>query len=181
MNDEDTFMTFRPLSGRTVSALALIASLSACTPSTETEVAAAPPIETAAPDVPVTDIAAPTAATGPASANTSDTLSSTPPAQTTIPASAPAPAPQAPASASKAELDAGAGVYARTCAMCHGPTGQGVPNMGAALVSKDVAAIKNKVTKGTVNPGDKMPPMGAAMSASDLDAVAKYVAAGLPQ
>ena len=43
-----------------------------------------------------------------------------------------------------------------------------------------VAVIKEKITKGMVNPGDKMPPMGAALSADQLDALAKFVAAGLP-
>lgn len=185
MNDEDTFMTTRTLSALAVSSAALIAALIGCTPSTETEVATAPPAETAAPETPATEIAAPTPETGPASANTSDTLSSAPPA---TPASAPAPAPtpQAPppaapaTGATKAELDAGAGVYARTCAMCHGPSGQGT-QMGVALTTKDVAAIKDKVTKGMVKAGDKMPPLGAGMTPADLDAVSKYVAAGMPQ
>ena len=53
--------------------------------------------------------------------------------------------------------------------------------MGVALTNGlEVAVIKEKVTKGMVNPGVKMPPMGAALSADQLDALAKFVAAGLP-
>jgi mono/diheme cytochrome c family protein len=92
-----------------------------------------------------------------------------------------APAPQShPATA--AELATGAAVYGRTCILCHGPDGKGVPNMGNELKMKDVAAIKDKVAKGMVNPGDKMPPMGAtSLSPEELEGVAKYIAAGLPK
>jgi mono/diheme cytochrome c family protein len=92
---------------------------------------------------------------------------------------APAPAPQ---TATAAELTTGAAVYGRTCVLCHGPDGKGVPNMGNELKMKDVAAMKEKIAKGIVNPGDKMPPMGAtSLSPEELDAVAKYIAAGLPK
>jgi mono/diheme cytochrome c family protein len=172
---------------RTVSALALAAAIAACTPAANTDVTAVPNAGdiAAAPSAP--DLAAPASDAGPASANTPGGLSSTPAsaapsaAPPAAPAVAPAPAPQTPAGASKAELETGAAVYARTCAMCHGPDGKGVPNMGAALISKDVAAIKEKVAQGTIKAGDKMPPMGAALSAEELDGVAKYVAAGLPK
>ena len=40
--------------------------------------------------------------------------------------------------------------------------------------------LQEKVTKGTVNAGDKMPPLAAAMSADDLNDVAKFIEAGLP-
>ena len=90
-----------------------------------------------------------------------------------------APAPQ---KATAAELATGAAVYGRTCILCHGPDGKGVPNMGNELKMKDVAAIKDKIAKGPVNPGDKMPPMGAtSLSPEELDGVAKYVAAGWPK
>jgi mono/diheme cytochrome c family protein len=89
-----------------------------------------------------------------------------------------APAPQATA----AELATGAAVYGRTCVLCHGPEGKGVPNMGNELKMKDVAAMKEKIAKGMVNPGDKMPPMGAtSLTPEELDGVAKYIAAGLPK
>jgi mono/diheme cytochrome c family protein len=84
--------------------------------------------------------------------------------------------------ATAAELATGAAVFGRTCILCHGPDGKGVPNMGNELKMKDVAAIKDKVAKGIVNPGDKMPPMGAtSLTPEELDGVAKYIAAGLPK
>jgi mono/diheme cytochrome c family protein len=90
-----------------------------------------------------------------------------------------APAPQ---TATAAELATGAAVYGRTCVLCHGADGKGVPNMGNELKMKDVAAMKDKIAKGMVNPGDKMPPMGAtSLTPEELDSVAKYIAAGLPK
>ena len=155
-----------------------------------------PSTDGAKPEAPATsDIAAPTPDSGPAAPNTTDTLSSTPaetpppaavPPAVVPPTTPPAPTPVSatptaqPTGPTKAELAAGAGVYTRTCAMCHGPTGGGTA-MGVPLAAaKDIAKIKEKVTKGVVATGDKMPPMGAALSAEDLDAVAKYVAAGMP-
>jgi mono/diheme cytochrome c family protein len=81
------------------------------------------------------------------------------------------------------ELANGRAIYAGagSCAMCHGPTGQGT-QMGIALTAGlDYEAVKEKIVKGMVSPGEKMPPMGAALSADQLDDLAKFVAAGLPQ
>lgn len=156
---------------------AAFAALAACTPAAETpaEVPAAP-----------ADIAEATPESGPAAENTTDTLSSTP-AEPAAPAAADtttaAAPPAAPAAAgpTKEELANGASVYARTCAMCHGPTGAGTV-MGVGLTAgHEYAVIKEKIIKGPINSGDKMPPLGAAMSADDLDDVSKYVEAGLPQ
>jgi mono/diheme cytochrome c family protein len=62
--------------------------------------------------------------------------------------------------------------------MCHGPTGGGT-QMGPGLTNGlEYEVIKEKVTKGPINPGDTMPPLGAALSAAELDAVAKYVEGG---
>ena len=154
-------------------------ALAACNPAAET-----PAPEVAAP----ADIAAPAPEAGPAAENTADTLTSVPPADgatpapaATTPAAAPPAAPAATTGPTKEELANGAAVYARTCAMCHGPTGAGT-QMGVGLTAGlDYAVIKEKVTKGPINPGDKMPPLAAAMSADDLDDVAKFVEAGLPQ
>ncbi len=119
------------------------------------------------------DLAAPAPGTGPAAPNTADTLTTTAPTTTT--------ATTAPATAlTTAEIAGGAAVYARTCAMCHGPAGQGTA-MGVALAVKDAAKVKEKVAKGMLKPDDKMPPLGAAMTAEELDHVSSYVAAGLPQ
>ena len=154
-------------------------ALAACTPAAETP----------APEVaPPADIAAVTPESGPAAENTTDTLASAPPADAattpaataTTPATAPPATPAAAAGSTKEELANGAAVYARTCAMCHGPTGAGT-QMGVGLTAgHEYAVIKEKVTKGTVNAGDKMPPLAAAMSADDLNDVAKFIEAGLP-
>jgi hypothetical protein len=54
--------------------------------------------------------------------------------------------------------------------------------MGIALTAGlDYEAVKEKIVKGMVAPGDKMPPMAAALSAEQLDDLSKFVAAGLPQ
>ena len=162
---------------------AAFAALAACTPAAETPVATPP-----AP----ADIAAVTPVSGPAAENTTDTLSSAPvdaaapapAAAGTTTAAAPPAAPAAPAAAAgptKEELANGSAVYARTCAMCHGPTGAGTV-MGVGLTAgHEYAVIKEKIVKGPINSGDKMPPLGAAMSPDDLDDVAKFVEAGLPQ
>lgn len=155
-------------------------ALAACTPAAETP----------APEVaPPADIAAVTPESGPAAENTTDTLASAPPADAattpaataTTPAAAPPATPAAAAGPTKEELANGAAVYARTCAMCHGPTGEGT-QMGVALTAgHDYETIKEKVTKGPINSGDKMPPLAGAMSSKDLSDVAKFVEAGLPQ
>jgi len=163
---------------------AAFAALAACTPAAETPAPVAP-----AP----ADIAAATPESGPAAENTTETLASAPvdataapaPAATATPTTAAAPpaAPAAPAAAAgptKLQLANGAAVYARTCAMCHGPTGAGT-QMGVGLTAgHEFAVIKEKVTKGPINPGDKMPPLAASMSADDLSDVAHYIEAGLP-
>jgi mono/diheme cytochrome c family protein len=169
-----------------MSAAAFVA-LAACTPAAETPAPAIP-----AP----ADIAAPAPESGPAAENTTDTLATAPPADVAPatpaapasatpapPAAQPATTPAKPAAAgpTKDELANGAAVFARTCAMCHGPTGEGT-QMGVALTAgHDYATVKEKVTKGPINSGDKMPPLAAAMSPDDLDDVAKFVEAGLPQ
>ena len=164
-------MNFR-LATLTVSALALFA---ACTPAAEEPAPATPP------PAPIAE--EPAGPSGPAAENTTDSLSSA--------SVAPAAAPAAPAPAlslesaepTVEELANGRAIYAGagSCAMCHGPTGQGT-QMGIALTAGlDYEAVKEKIVKGMVSPGEKMPPMGAALSADQLDDLAKFVAAGLPQ
>jgi len=156
----------------TISALALFA---ACTPAAEEPAPAAPP------PAPIAD--EPVGPNGPAAENTMDSLSTTP-ADPAAPAAAPAPEiAAASADPSMEELANGRAVYAGagSCAMCHGPTGQGT-QMGVALTAGlDYEAVKEKIVKGMVSPGEKMPPMAAALSADQLDDLAKFVAAGLPQ
>ena len=160
------FVTSREAYRRAYAAMVLALAV-ACTPAAEepdpaTDAPAiAPPADTA---------------TGPAAPNTSDTLASAPPEPTVAP---PAAASTAPA-ATPEELASGRAAFARTCAMCHGAKGEGTP-AAAAIATRDVAAIANKVTKGPINPGDRMPAMAAMMSGDEVDDVAKFVAAGLPQ
>jgi mono/diheme cytochrome c family protein len=154
----------------TVSALALFA---ACTPAAEEPAPATPP------PAPIAE--EPAGPSGPAAENTPESLS-TAPADTAAPAAAPA-IPAASTGPSTEELANGRAIYAGvgSCAMCHGPTGQGT-QMGIALTAGlDYEAVKEKIVKGMVSPGEKMPPMGAALSADQLDDLAKFVAAGLPQ
>ncbi len=156
-------------------------ALAACTP--------APASDTPAPAAPAAaEIAAPATPSGPAAENTSDTLASAgAPAAAAITSAPPAAAPPAAAPAAapaagptKAELANGAAVYARTCAMCHGPAGQGTQLAIALTAGLDAATVAEKVTKGMIKSGDKMPPLGAAMSAQDLSDVAAFIEAGLP-
>ena len=145
----------------------------ACTPAAETDGASAPATTEQPPIAPPTTEPATSA-----DPNTADTLSTTTPADPAAPTAPAAAAPAAP-TATPEELASGSGAYARTCAMCHGAKGEGSP-AGAAIASRDVAVITNKITKGQVNPGDKMPPMGGMMSSEDVANVAKFVAAGFP-
>ncbi len=162
---------------RTALLTAAAFGLAACTPAANEPAPATPD------PAPIATDAAP-APSGPAAENTTDSLSSTP-ADPAAPAVAiPATPTPAPAAApADAELAAGRAVYngPGSCAMCHGPTGQGTP-MGVALTAGlEYDAIKEKVVKGMINSGDKMPPMGAALSAEQIDDLAKFVEAGLPQ
>ena len=164
-------MNFR-LATLTVSALALFA---ACTPAAEEAAPATPP------PAPIAE--EPAGPSGPAAENTTESLSSASVAPATAPA-APAPALSLEsAEPTVEELANGRAIYAGagSCAMCHGPTGQGT-QMGIALTAGlDYEAVKEKIVKGMVSPGEKMPPMGGALSADQLDDLAKFVAAGLPQ
>ena len=152
----------------TASVFALAA---ACTPAANEPAPAAP-----AP-APIAEVAPPS---GPAAENTTDSLSSAAPAATPPAAPAAAGSIKVTDSPTLEQTAVGRTAYMASCAMCHGPAGQGT-QMGVALTNGlEVAVIKEKVTKGAVNPGDKMPAMGAALSAEQLDALAKFVAAGLP-
>ena len=158
-------MTSRDACRLTYAAMVLALTV-ACTPGIEET----PPASDTSAITPPAD-----AATGPAAPNTSETLASAPPEQAIAP---PAAASAAPA-ASPEELASGRAAYARTCAMCHGARGEGTP-AAAAIAARDVAVIASKITKGAINPGDRMPPMAGMMSGDELDDVAKFVAAGFP-
>lgn len=149
----------------------ILAIAAACTPAANEPAPATPEA------APIAEAAPPS---GPAAENTADSLSTTPAAEPAATPAAPAATPAAAAGPMTAELAAGRSAYAATCAMCHGPGGEGT-QMGVALTNGlEVAVIKEKINRGMVNPGDKMPPMGAALSADQLDSLAKFVATGLP-
>jgi mono/diheme cytochrome c family protein len=160
---------------RTAILTAVAFGLGACTPAADEPAPATPD------PAPIAD--SPAAPSGPAAENTTDSLSSTPAADPATPVPAPAGATPPAAAPAADEMANGRAVYAGagSCAMCHGPTGQGT-QMGVALTAGlDYEAIKEKIVKGMINPGDKMPPMGAALSADQIDDLAKFVEAGLPQ
>jgi mono/diheme cytochrome c family protein len=63
--------------------------------------------------------------------------------------------------------------YAQSCAMCHGPQGQGIPG-GTAPALKTTAAladVKNVVTRGSA----EMPGFSATLTAEQIDAVSRFV------
>lgn len=163
-------MNFR-LAALTISTLALFA---ACTPAADEPAPATPP------PAPIAE--EPAGPSGPAAENTTDSLSTTPAMDMAAPAPAAA-TPAASAGPTAEELANGRAVYAGagSCAMCHGPTGQGT-QLGVALTAGlDYDAVKEKIVKGMVSPGEKMPPMAGPLSAEQLDDLSKFVAAGLPQ
>jgi len=185
------------LAYRLAYAAMVLALAAACTPD-ETEIASAPaPVQPdivtaaadadpAAPNLPDTltsltdaEPAAPPApeAAPPGSQSTAEAAAEPETEALSGPESPVEPAPAAPAAAP--DLALGAAAWARTCTMCHGPTGKGT-QMAKGVVTKSVEVVKNKVVKGAINPGDKMPPMSAGLSADELEAIAHFVAAGFP-
>ncbi len=167
------------LAYRAAYAAMVLALAAACTPG-EADPIPAPAAQS--------DIVAPTPDAAPPVANTSETLASSPASELPAPAEPAAtpaaaaadlsPAPPAPtAETAPVDLALGAAAWARTCAMCHGPDGKGT-QMAKAIATRSIEVVKNKVTKGTINPGDKMPPLGAALSAEELEAVSHFVAGG---
>ncbi len=83
------------------------------------------------------------------------------------------------ASAVSAEQMAiGHAAFDRTCAGCHGPTGNGVENVAPKLVGlSDFDSVRKQVQEG----GGRMPPMGALLSQAEIDLVAKYVTSGMSE
>jgi glucose dehydrogenase len=86
------------------------------------------------------------------------------------------PAPAAVA-ATPDEIASGRDVYSRSCTICHGPGGAGVPGGPPKLTGhSDVEAMKRTISGG----GAQMPPMANLLTAEEIDDVAKFVAAGMP-
>jgi quinoprotein glucose dehydrogenase len=87
-----------------------------------------------------------------------------------------APAPAAPAErvdATPAQLATGQAAYARTCAVCHGPQGDGIQGGNAPPLRTTAALndVKNIITRGSA----EMPGMASMLTADEIDAVARYV------
>ena len=76
------------------------------------------------------------------------------------------------------ELAMGRAGFARTCALCHGPTGAGIPGGTAPPLSDqaDVAKIARVISNGQ----GEMSSLAAALKPEEITAVAKFVASGMP-
>jgi AhpD family alkylhydroperoxidase len=78
--------------------------------------------------------------------------------------------------ASLEDLRAGRAIYARSCANCHGPKGEGVSGSLSPLTGlTDVDFIKRVVSYGSV----KMPPMQTLLTRRQIEQVSRFVAAEL--
>jgi glucose dehydrogenase/cytochrome c553 len=91
-------------------------------------------------------------------------------------ATAAAAAPAAPAErieATAAQLASGQAAYARTCAVCHGPQGEGIQGGNAPPLksTRSLAEVGNIIARGSA----EMPGMASVLSAEEIDAVARYV------
>ncbi|MBE7551265.1 MAG: cytochrome c [Anaerolineales bacterium] len=105
------------------------------------------------------------------------------------PASAPAQPESAPAQTSTGDPAAGQAKFAQTCSACHGPTGEGIPNLGKNLVTSEFVAGQTdeqllafiKVGRPTSDPlnttGIDMPPKGGnpALNDTDLENIVAYM------
>jgi quinoprotein glucose dehydrogenase len=76
------------------------------------------------------------------------------------------------------ELAMGRDGFARTCALCHGVTGQGIPGGTAPPLTDqvDVAKIARVITNGQ----GEMSSLAAALKPEEIQAVSKFVASGMP-
>ncbi|MEP7272393.1 MAG: c-type cytochrome [Acidobacteriota bacterium] len=76
--------------------------------------------------------------------------------------------------ASAADVRAGREIYARSCAACHGPAGEGVSGSTSPLLGlSDLELIRRVVTRGSV----KMPPMQTLLSKKQIEQVSRFVTA----
>jgi mono/diheme cytochrome c family protein len=86
---------------------------------------------------------------------------------------APAPAAAERVEATAAQLATGQAAYTRTCAVCHGPQGEGIPGGNAPPLRATQALndVRNIITRGSA----EMPGMASILSAEEIDAVARFV------
>jgi quinoprotein glucose dehydrogenase len=85
-------------------------------------------------------------------------------------------APSAPAEsveATPAQLASGQAAYTRTCAVCHGPQGEGIQggNAPPLKATGSLADVRNIIARGSA----EMPGMASVLSAEEIDAIARYV------
>jgi glucose dehydrogenase/cytochrome c553 len=75
--------------------------------------------------------------------------------------------------ATPAQLATGQAAYTRTCAVCHGPQGEGIPGGNAPPLKATAALndVRNIITRGSA----EMPGMASILSAEEIDAVARFV------
>ena len=80
--------------------------------------------------------------------------------------------------ATRAELTLGRDTFARSCAVCHGPSGGGLPGGAAPSLARqdDVAQISRTIASGK----GEMPALAATLRPEEIDAVAKFVASSFP-
>ncbi len=76
------------------------------------------------------------------------------------------------------EIAMGRSGFARTCALCHGPTGAGIPG-GTAPPLSDQADV-GKIARVISNGQGEMSSLAAALKPEEITAVAKFVASGMP-
>ena len=75
------------------------------------------------------------------------------------------------------QLASGRDLFARNCAMCHGPAGQGIPGGSAPPLTAtgSLTDVVNFITRGA----PEMPGFSATLSAGQIDALARFVKVGL--
>jgi quinoprotein glucose dehydrogenase len=71
------------------------------------------------------------------------------------------------------QLASGEGLYARNCAVCHGPQGEGIPGGNAPQLKATAALadVRNIITRGA----PEMPPLGGVLTAEEIDSLARFV------
>ena len=75
-----------------------------------------------------------------------------------------------------AQIKTGSGIYAQTCAPCHGPQ---MKNPEAAFdLRKMTADQKERFVTSVVKGKNQMPPWGDVLKAEEIDALWAYVMAG---
>jgi len=76
----------------------------------------------------------------------------------------------------QSELRTGGEIYARSCASCHGPRGEGVSGSTSPLTGlTDLAAIRRIVMRGSI----KMPAMQTLLTNEEIERVSRFVAGGM--